>query len=140
MERVEDVKEKIRCSERVYPTGMGFPRAQGCARFAKVERNGKHYCKQHDPDEVTARRGALEEKWEAERRARYERINAPQVRIAELEGKLVAVRRLLVSLWKHQSGDMPINKNGELWQDIRDAATTDTSASPPQTQLSPNQP
>ena len=30
--------------------------------------------------------------------------------------------RLLKSLWNHISGDMPINKNGELWKQISDQA------------------
>lgn len=49
---------------------------QQCSRNATVERNGKAFCGQHDPERVKARRVASTEKWKAEsdeRTRRYRR-------------------------------------------------------------------
>ena len=52
-----------RCSVTV---GSGF-RVSKCARNAVVEVGGKHYCKQHDPAAVAARRAESERAYSEKR-------------------------------------------------------------------------
>lgn len=72
---------KEKCCGRVWHAiGNGHGDLSGCSRNASVERDGKHYCKQHDPEAANARRAASQAKWEREmdlkdaenRRARLE--------------------------------------------------------------------
>lgn len=63
------------------PTKDLFMHYHQCQRRAKVERNGKWYCAQHDPDRIAQRRREAQARFEAEwtekRRAR-ERQSAEQ--------------------------------------------------------------
>jgi len=48
-----------KCKERVFPSGMAFPRAHQCTRAASKD----GYCKTHHPDAVAARKAKSEERW-----------------------------------------------------------------------------
>lgn len=60
-----------KCCETVFE-GAGFRRSR-CSRAAKVTRNGKPYCTQHDPEKVDSRRIARNAKWDAEADARRQK-------------------------------------------------------------------
>jgi hypothetical protein len=53
-----------RCSHRVYEAGWN--NYHYCRRNGKVERDGKPYCNQHDPEKVEARRQKREQDWQKE--------------------------------------------------------------------------
>ena len=57
---------KERCSETVYDS-TGFGHFYQCSRSAVVERDGKPYCKIHDPEYIKRK--------DAERQAKYEASN-----------------------------------------------------------------
>lgn len=57
-----DSASVVRCLATIYGDGRG---GQRCARKAKVERNGKWYCRQHDPEARKA--------FDAERTAKWKR-------------------------------------------------------------------
>jgi len=85
-----------RCSKTVW-YGSGFPSRQ-CSRTESVERNGKPWCKQHDPERVAVKRKerseAFDRKW-AEREQRQKEAAQQQ---AELERKAALVEELLTAL------------------------------------------
>jgi len=52
------MSEKERCCERVHDRGDGLASVASfhpCPRSAAVERGGKPYCRQHDPEAVKVR-------------------------------------------------------------------------------------
>ena len=51
------------CAKDVY---RGRFSSSPCARTAKVERNGKHYCGTHDPVSVAEKRAKRDAEWRAE--------------------------------------------------------------------------
>lgn len=55
----------------------------GCTRRGVIERNGKWYCRQHDPDAVKARMTARDAKW----KQKYDRDDS-----IEAEGNQLAKR------------------------------------------------
>lgn len=55
-----------RCSKQVLPPQMWFHTHQ-CTRRGVVQREGKWYCKQHDPEKEKAKRDAQQVEWKAER-------------------------------------------------------------------------
>ena len=57
---------KAQCSKRVYWDAW---HSHPCANRGKVERDGKPYCSRHDPETVSARRAARNDKYEARRAA-----------------------------------------------------------------------
>ena len=91
--------EPVKCSERVW-----HRHAWGdgpCSRNGVVERNGRWYCKQHDPEVKKARDAERKARWDAEQeleRAKRQRRkdaeaaldNAPKLaaRIEQLEAAL----------------------------------------------------
>lgn len=52
------------CSERIYERGWPHP----CSRDGVVERNGKWYCRQHDPEKVAERVRKRDAKYEADQK------------------------------------------------------------------------
>lgn len=52
------------CSEKVYRGGYAHDPYSACLHNATVERDGKHYCAQHDPEVVRARIEAHEAKYQ----------------------------------------------------------------------------
>ena len=60
-----------RCSETVYPkTRFGAFHGHRCYRMAILEREGKPYCKQHDPEAVKERERKSTEQWKAKHESR----------------------------------------------------------------------
>lgn len=61
------MKGKPKCSQRIRPRGAGMAFSSGhtCDRNGAIQRDGKWYCGQHDPEAVAARNKALNAKWEA---------------------------------------------------------------------------
>ena len=57
------------CCQRVNDRGV-WHRAHQCPYKGVIERDGKRYCRIHDPVKVLERRTAREEKWGADYRAR----------------------------------------------------------------------
>jgi uncharacterized Zn finger protein (UPF0148 family) len=57
-----------RCTTNV---NTGFGR-NSCSNLAKVERDGKMYCKIHDPEYIAAKNKERQERWEKERVERNE--------------------------------------------------------------------
>jgi len=74
--------ERIRCSKRIY--GSRMMRAVTCLRAGIIERNGKLWCKQHDPDNVAAKRKALNAKGQAEHEAQNQVRKAAEKLATEL--------------------------------------------------------
>lgn len=67
------------CSESVRAGTAGWRTSyKRCSRAATVERNGKPYCGQHDPEAITSRRQAKSAEWDAahERKAARYRLEA----------------------------------------------------------------
>lgn len=62
---MSETKTKQRCCKMVHDEGrsVGFHQ---CSRTAKIERDGKHYCAQHDPEAVKQRDTTQRAKWEKE--------------------------------------------------------------------------
>ena len=52
-----------RCSVTVFDNRCGMWQ---CARNASVERDGKSYCWQHDPERVAAEKAKSKKRWDAE--------------------------------------------------------------------------
>lgn len=61
------------CCEQV-PWGM--MQYSQCSRRAVVERDGKKYCRQHDPEEKKKRRAASNAKWQKKNAKRFREIFA----------------------------------------------------------------
>jgi hypothetical protein len=55
-----------RCSQTIYGERMN---SWQCLRAGKVERSGKWYCRQHDPEAKAKRQADCDAKWKAERAA-----------------------------------------------------------------------
>lgn len=72
------------CSKQVYPRGPGFHLLDSCRRTATVERNGKPYCKQHDPEIVLARRRERDKERDQKWEAREKGIAEDQAKQADL--------------------------------------------------------
>lgn len=67
-----------RCAKQVF-NSYSF-RGKSCSRIGCIERNGKWWCAQHDPERVAARQAALHAKWEAERAAQDQvKVSAEQL-------------------------------------------------------------
>ena len=68
-----------KCSATVWQSrGAGWGSTVPCSRTGSVIRDGKHYCKQHDPEAVEAKRRARSAAWDAEwaEKSRVSRLNA----------------------------------------------------------------
>ena len=68
---------KTSCSATVWQS-HGFGRSAPCSRAGSVTRDGKHYCKQHDPEAIAAKADARKAAFDAEQseRRRVWRFNA----------------------------------------------------------------
>lgn len=103
------LKPEERCVENVYRSGGAFSGGR-CQRRGVLERKGKLFCKQHDPEAVKARRDAgrlaWDRKWEQDAQAR---------RLADAESR---AGRLLADL-DDVTGLPPLLV--ACWNEIRDA-------------------
>ena len=95
------------CSKAVW-YGSGF-RSRPCSRMATVERNGKSYCKQHDPERVAAKRKERSEAWDRKWAEREQRQKEATQQQAALERKAALVEELVAALRQISSHD------GERW-------------------------
>jgi hypothetical protein len=63
--------ERIRCQGQVHDRDSLSPRFYQCTRKPVVQREGKHYCKIHDPEYIAAKerkwKEALDTEWQASR-------------------------------------------------------------------------
>lgn len=74
-------------------------RYKSCSRKATVEREGKWYCRQHDPQAVAGRKKEWESQWEIEyqaRQARYRLEAAAPDLLQALKGVLRVADRATV--------------------------------------------
>ena len=74
------------CVYQVAETWTNAPMSHQCARRWKVERDGKGYCKQHDPEAFTARRIASFAKWDAEMEVKQSQWNRKSAEKITCEG------------------------------------------------------
>jgi hypothetical protein len=84
------------CIEKVFPSGMNFPRAMQCSRAAKKD----GFCLQHHPDAVAERRRKADERYKAQQeKSPWRRIE----RMAAVNQELIAVNKdlyaALETLW-----------------------------------------
>ena len=79
--------ERVKCCHRIFRGSFTF-RGKACSRFATVERNGRHYCTQHDPvaqkQAQEKRHETYKERWDAESKVRRLQTYAPDL-LAALE-------------------------------------------------------
>lgn len=83
---------KPECSKRVFRPGAF--RSSPCSFAGKVERDGKWYCKRHDPEVVAAKRAAKEAEWAAERAAQRALSERKQIVAAAKADALAYVKEL----------------------------------------------
>jgi len=79
---------------------MGFGR-RGCWKNATIERDGKWYCRQHDPEEVKRRREeynrAWDEKYRAEKDAREAKVARARLVRQRSRQAIEALRRIVMN-------------------------------------------
>lgn len=89
------IQHEERCSEQLWHHWHTIP----CARRGVVTRDGKLWCKQHDPEAVKARREKADEAWREERARRERvRIHADNLKAAREKVINCAVK------WAHAAG------------------------------------
>lgn len=82
-----------RCVKSVHDDwGMGFHR---CPRIAKVEHNGRGYCRQHDPEAVKAR--------DIERDKQYDEMRKGRKTIANIERLRISITRAAYVVRQHSA-------------------------------------
>jgi len=70
------IEAGTKCCERVRGANLGWRyEYKQCSRLATVEREGKFYCKQHDPEARDAKRAASHARFEANLKAQADRRN-----------------------------------------------------------------
>src|SRR3990167_595936 len=92
------------CCQRVNDRGV-WHRAHQCPYKGVIERDGKRYCRIHDPVKVLERRTAREEKWEADYRARADQyarssdvVRAATAREQALNARLKQAEKLAAAV------------------------------------------
>ena len=97
----QDMNNKEQCSIRVASAGTwGAFHPHQCRKVAVVTREGKLYCKIHDPEYIEAKREAREAEWDkewTEKRARWHRDELIEglfenISTAQIEGNLEAYK------------------------------------------------
>ena len=69
-----NLPEKHQCEEMIVPKEQyGSFHQYQCTRTATVERDGKNYCKQHDPEYIKAKNEEREKAWRKEMDSRKEK-------------------------------------------------------------------
>lgn len=64
--------DRKKCCKEVW-VNVGFGRFRQCSRTGTIERDGKLYCKVHDPVEVKRKNDAAEAAYKAKQMANHER-------------------------------------------------------------------
>lgn len=103
--KTESKVTPIRCCGRVKPASSIFMRFRQCEKSAVVERNGKHYCKIHDPVFIKQKQDArydAETKWQEQRKHDFECVQACKGMkdpVAEVESLLAIKDALSRMVW-----------------------------------------
>jgi len=99
------------CCQRVNDRGV-WHRAHRCPYKGVIERDGKRYCRIHDPVKVLERRTAREEKWEADYRARADQyarssdvVRSLTAREKVLNARLKQAEKLAAAVASWQESD-----------------------------------
>lgn len=87
-----DGKTDVMCSGRVWHQGAF--RNSPCSRRGIVERDGNHYCRQHDPVAAKARREEREAEWKAQWEAKQRRWKEAEALAALKNDALEAIRQI----------------------------------------------
>ncbi len=90
-----------RCCEQVATNGL-WNRYHQCTRLGSVTRDGKVYCKTHDPVAIKERHNARDKKWQERSRREYA---AFQLQAAASD--LLSACEGLVRLYESKWGDEP---------------------------------
>jgi hypothetical protein len=113
--------EDTLCCEQIRDRTTRWPRYYRCARRSVVERDGKPYCRQHDPIECKKRRDASMDKFQAkldeEARVRRLELSAPSL--------LAAAQQVLFVL-DNDFGPAKVDENFPLLRPAIGDATKET--------------
>lgn len=117
-----------RCEASVDSNGVGYRPFQ-CSRNATIERNGKWYCKQHDPEAIKERQLRRYVEWkrkfdeDARLRREAEAKQAEIERKAALADELAAAANLACQNFERQniSGNFLGDDEHEAWTALRTA-------------------
>jgi hypothetical protein len=105
---------KLQCSESIYDSyTMRFHR---CSRSGSIERDGKHYCKRHDPVAIAEKRKAKKEKDDQKWNA-----NCAKWRLDGAAPKLLAACKSAASLLRRLGGTNHDPEYTELLEAIAEA-------------------
>ena len=88
--------EKKKCCGSVWPTGAY--RSQQCAKNGKFVRDGKHYCKTHDPVSIKEKNNARNDAYEVAYERRCNLRNEVEQKRAEEKRKVEMFDALLDAL------------------------------------------
>ena len=108
------------CCQRVNDRGV-WHRAHQCPYKGVIERDGKRYCRIHDPVKVLERRTAREEKWEADYRARADQY----ARSSDVVRSLTAREKVLNARLKLAEKLAAAAKELLRFKDIKDRMDVD---------------
>lgn len=75
-----------KCVEEIFRNWTHY----ACTKPVKVQRDGKWYCRQHDPEKVKERRKKLEQKW----REKWDARDAENSRLATIAATTADILRL----------------------------------------------
>ncbi len=95
------MSDKKRCSVKVYPNekwGSFYPHQ--CEKTAVVERNGKWYCKIHDPEYIKVKDAERSRKYEIEHNKRMAEIIASKACIKINPDNPLAVAESIEDMYK----------------------------------------
>lgn len=105
------VKDKIQCSKKVYPNDRwGSFHGHQCRLKAVVQRDGKSYCRIHDPVKEESKRQERQKKWDEEWEKRREERRRQLVMIKACEDvptevlEKIKVKELLESIQRKKNG------------------------------------
>lgn len=102
------MSDKPRCHGSVYRPNMPIGRSWGrCSRNGVIERDGKHYCRQHDPEVAAERDRQATERYKKQMAARRIELAGRQLLAACRNGltELIACRDQLESMGRSPSTD-----------------------------------
>ncbi len=101
-----------------------YLRSWVCSRRGVVQRDGKWYCKQHDPEAVKARRKASNAAWEAKLKAEDEADKRAD-RIASAERRVIEAAKYLGDIdGSHLEEHEPLRRLLDATRDLVEAEAT----------------
>jgi hypothetical protein len=95
----------MKCCEQIWHNEGNWGGYHPCSRNATVERNGKHYCTQHDPEEVATRRKKLNTEYRTKMDAEIKRRQLERA-APDLLAALQAAERLIDTVSFDQPEDL----------------------------------